>query len=104
MERPLSQSGKRWSGKDSRTSGAWTVGEDKELAWEFMGGKERKTRKEEAPRSGQLLQRLWRKEKQSPSLGNCKWFSMAKASNVREPDRNQIMKGISSHSKEFELP
>ena len=44
---PYPSLGKRWSGKDSRTSGAWTVGEDKELAWEFMGGKERKTRKED---------------------------------------------------------
>lgn len=69
---PYPSLGKRWSGKDSRTSGTLTVGEDKELAWEFMGGKERKTRKEKAPRSGQHLQRLWREEKQSPSPGNCK--------------------------------
>lgn len=61
--------GKRWSGKDSRTSGTLTVGEDKELAWEFMGGKERKTRKEKAPRSGQRPAKALEGGKAKPQSG-----------------------------------
>lgn len=87
---PYPSLGRRWPGEDSTGSGAWEAGDDQKLAWELVGGRDRKSK-------GMFLAVIsfcqgLAGRKSIASLEKCKEFDTAGA--PRLENIKQVTKGI----------